>query len=294
MLFRYFYFIGIFIAFAVKTPTIFLHNWLLKAHVESPLGGSIILAGIVLKLSLYGILRLILPFLPKVFLNFTMYIYIIGLITILYASVSTLRTLDVKELIAYSSVSHAAVYLLAIFSNNIQGIEGGILLGLGHGFVSPALFICVGGILYDRYYSRNLSSMKATANTMPLFSILFFLFCLANCGVPFTLNFVGEFLSLYGIFERLPLLGLFACFSIILSATYSIYMFNRIAFGSYSSPKDFKEYPADLNKREFTILIFLSTITICLGIYPNIILDGLHFNISTLIFSSIYYFVDNI
>ena len=134
-----FLFYGIFIAFAVKTPTIFLNTWLLKAHVESPLGGSIILAAIVLKLSLYGIFRLILPLLPKASLDYTYIIYLIGVITIIYASFSTLRTIDVKELIAYSSVSHAAVYLIGVFSNTIQGIEGGIALGLAHGFVSSGL-----------------------------------------------------------------------------------------------------------------------------------------------------------
>ena len=126
----------------------------MKAHVESPLGGSIILAAIVLKLSLYGILRLILPLLPKAYYYFTPVIYVIGVITIIYASFSTLRTIDVKELIAYSSVSHAAVYLLGVFSNSIQGIEGGIILGLAHGFVSSGLFICAGGILYDRSSTR--------------------------------------------------------------------------------------------------------------------------------------------
>ena len=139
-----FLFYGIFIAFAVKTPTIFLNTWLLKAHVESPLGGSILLAAIVLKLSLYGIFRLILPLLPKASLDYTYIIYLIGVITIIYASLSTLRTIDVKELIAYSSVSHAAVYLIGVFSNTIQGIEGGIALGLAHGFVSSGLFICAG------------------------------------------------------------------------------------------------------------------------------------------------------
>ena len=151
-----FLFYGIFIAFAVKTPTIFLNTWLLKAHVESPLGGSIILAAIVLKLSLYGIFRLILPLLPKASLDYTYIIYLIGVITIIYASFSTLRTIDVKELIAYSSVSHAAVYLIGVFSNTIQGIEGGIALGLAHGFVSSGLFICAGGVLYDRSGTRSI------------------------------------------------------------------------------------------------------------------------------------------
>ena len=278
-----FLFYGIFIAFAVKTPTIFLNTWLLKAHVESPLGGSIILAGIVLKLSLYGIVRLILPLLPKAYLDYTYIIYLIGVITIIYASFSTLRTIDVKELIAYSSVSHAAIYLLGVFSNTIQGIEGGITLGLAHGFVSSGLFICAGGVLYDRSSTRLITFYRGVAQIMPLFSIFFFILSLGNCGVPLTLNFVGEFMSLYGIFERLPLLAVFASFSIIFSAAYTIYMFNRIAFGG-SLSKFFIVNIPDLNKREFFILLTLVIFTVLLGIYPSPILDGLHYSASSLIF----------
>ena len=278
-------FYGIFIAFAVKTPTIFLNTWLLKAHVESPLGGSIILAAIVLKLSLYGILRLILPLLAKASIDYTYIVYLIGVITIIYASFSTLRTIDVKELIAYSSVSHAAVYLMGVFSNTIQGIEGAISLGLAHGFVSSGLFICVGGVLYDRSWTRLVTYYRGMTQVMPLFSILFFILCLGNCGVPLTLNFVGEFMSLYGVFERLPLLGVFASSSIIFSAAYTIYMFNRIAFaGSYS--KFFMVNIPDLNKREFYILFTLVMFTVVLGIYPASILDGLHYSVSCLIYYS--------
>ena len=281
-----FVFYGIFIAFAVKTPTIFLNTWLLRAHVESPLSGSIILAGIVLKLSLYGILRLILPILPKAYITYTYVISIIGVISIIYASISTLRTIDIKELIAYSSVSHAAVYLLGAFSNNIQGIEGSILLGLAHGFVSSGLFICGGGILYDRTSTRLITYYRGLAQVMPLFSILFFILCLANCGVPLTLNFIGEFMCLYGIFERLIISGFFASSSIILSAAYSIYMFNRIIFGGIYS-KYFLYTIPDLNKREFYILMCLVMFTIILGIYPTVLLDGLHFSVSGLIYSNI-------
>lgn len=280
-----FLFYGIFIAFAVKTPTIFLNIWLLKAHVESPLGGSIILAGIVLKLSLYGILRLILPILPKACLDYTYIIYLIGVITIIYASISTLRTIDVKELIAYSSVSHAAIYLLGVFSNTIQGIEGGITLGLAHGFVSSGLFICTGGVLYDRSSTRLITYYRGIAQIMPLLSLMFFILCLANAATPLTLNFVGEFLSLYGTFEKLPLLGIFASSSIVFSAAYTIYMFNRIAFaGCYS--KFFKINIFDLNKREFYILLTLILFTVILGIYPSPILDGLHYSVSCLIYHS--------
>lgn len=281
-----FLFYGIFIAFAVKTPTIFLNTWLLKAHVESPLSGSIILAGIVLKLSLYGIFRLILPLLPKASLNYTYIVYVIGVITIIYASFSTLRTIDVKELIAYSSVSHAAVYLLGAFSNTIQGIEGAIVLGLAHGFVSSGLFICAGGILYDRSSTRLITYYRGMGQIMPIFSILFFILSLGNCGVPLTLNFLGEFMSLYGVFERMPILGVLASSSIIFSAAYTIFMYNRIAFGgSYSI--FFKENIRDVNKREFTMLLTFVILTILFGIYPSPILDGLHYSVSSLIYNTI-------
>jgi NADH-ubiquinone oxidoreductase chain 4 len=279
-----FLFYGIFIAFAVKTPTIFLNTWLLKAHVESPLSGSIILAGIVLKLSLYGIFRLILPLLPKASLNYTYIIYLIGVITIIYASLSTLRTIDIKELIAYSSVSHAAVYLLGAFSNTLQGIEGAIVLGLAHGFVSSGLFICAGGILYDRSSTRLITHYRGMVQIMPIFSILFFILSLGNCGVPLTLNFLGEFMSLYGVFERMPILGILASSSIIFSAAYTIFMYNRIAFGgSYSIY--FLENIGDLNKREFIMLLIFIIFTIFFGIYPAPILDGLHYSVSTLIYN---------
>ena len=272
-----FIFIGIFIAFAVKTPTIYLNSWLLKAHVESPLSGSIILAAIVLKLSLYGIFRLILPLVPKAFLFYTYIVFLIGILTIIYASLSTLRTIDIKELIAYSSVSHAAVYLSGVFSNTLHGIQGGISLGLAHGFVSSGLFISAGGVLYDRSGTRLITYYRGIAQIMPIFSIFFFILSLGNCGAPLTLNFVGEFMSLYGVFERLPLAGILASTSIVFSAAYTIFMFNRIAFSGSIFFRFWKEYLPDLNRREFFMLIILVLFTVILGIYPSIILDGLHY-----------------
>jgi NADH-ubiquinone oxidoreductase chain 4 len=281
-----FLFIGIFIAFAIKTPTIFLNSWLLKAHVESPLSGSIILAGIVLKLSLYGIVRLILPILPKAFVNYNIVIFVIGVITIFYASISTIRTVDIKELIAYSSVCHAAVYLIGMLSNNIQGIEGAIVLGLAHGFVSSGLFICAGGVLYDRTHTRLISYYRGITQIMPLLSILFFILCLANCGAPLTLNFIGEFLSLYGVFEASPVLGLLASFSIVFSAVYSIGLFNRVAFGGSLTP--YLVYNVvDLSKREFSILLPLVVLAVFFGtIGASSLLDGMHYSVSTLIYST--------
>lgn len=217
-------------------------------------------------------------------MEYTYIIYLIGVITIIYASLSTLRTIDVKELIAYSSVSHAAVYLLSVFSNNIQGIEGGINLGLAHGLVSPGLFICAGGVLYDRSHTRLISFYRGMAQVMPLFAIVFFILCLANCGTPLTLNFIGEFMSLYGVFERSSLFGLFASSSIIFSAAYTMYMFQRIAFGgSYS--RMFAINIPDLNKREFMVLLTLVVPTVIFGVYPAPILDAIHYSVSLLIYS---------
>jgi NADH-ubiquinone oxidoreductase chain 4 len=238
-------------------------------------------------LSLYGVFRLILPLLPKAYLDYTYIVYLIGIITIIYASFSTLRTIDIKELIAYSSVSHAAVYLIGVFSNSLQGIEGGITLGLAHGFVSSGLFICAGGVLYDRSGTRLITFYRGITQLMPLFSVLFFMLCLGNCGAPLTLNFVGEFMSLYGVFERLPILGIIASSSIVFSAAYTIFMFNRISFGgSYflNTPKILNM--ADINRREFFMLFTLVALTFILGIYPGVILDGLHYSVSSLIYSN--------
>jgi NADH-ubiquinone oxidoreductase chain 4 len=243
------------------------------------------LAAIVLKLSLYGILRLLLPILPVATIDCTPLVYLVLVITIIYASLSTLRTIDIKELVAYSSVCHAAVYVLGVFSNTIQGIEGGIVLGLAHGLVSSGLFICAGGILYDRTHTRLITYYRGIAQIMPVFSILFFILCLANAGTPLTVNFVGEFLSLYGAFERLPILGALAASSIVFSAAYTMFMFNRIAFGGTLSKHISASLP-DLNRREFYILAVLVFFTVLFGIYPAPILDGLHYGVSTLIYNS--------
>jgi NADH-ubiquinone oxidoreductase chain 4 len=207
----------------------------------------------------------------------------IGLVTILLASLSTIRALDIKELIAFSSVSHAAVYLIGVLSNKFQGLIGSVLLGVGHGFVSSGLFTCVGGVLYDRSGTRSISLYRGLTHLMPMFVILFFILCLGNCGAPLTLNFVGEFLSLFGVFQKLPYLGLLAGISIVLSAAYTIYLFNRTAFGGVFS-KFFAENIRDISHREAIILLVLVLFTVILGIYPSIITDGLNYTLSTLIF----------
>lgn len=207
-------------------------------------------------------------------------------------------------------MGHAAIYLLGAFSNTVQGIEGSILLGLGHGLASSllskrgagtplggtrggplrgsGLFFIVGGVLYDRTGTRNIALYRGLAQLMPLFSILFFILVLANCGTPLTLNFAGELLSLYGTFERLPILGALAFSSIVLSAAYSIYLYNRVVFGG-SFSLYIEENLSDLTKREFFILFVLVFFTILFGVYPSFILDGLHYGVSSLIYLSLDY-----
>jgi NADH-ubiquinone oxidoreductase chain 4 len=274
-------FILIFIAIMVKSPLWPFHLWLPLAHSEAPLGGSIILAGVILKLALYAVLRIIIPILPEASLYFTPIVYTICVITIIYASLSTIRQIDTKVIVAYSSISHMAVTMMGAFSNNIQGIEGSIILGIAHGLVSPGLFILLGGVLYDRYHTRILLYYRGLTQFMPIFSIIFFILTLANMGTPLTGNFIGEFLSLTGAFKQSPYLTSIASLSIILSAIYSIYLYNRIT-GGIKTPQI--TYQKDITRREFYILIPLVLITIIIGIYPNFILTGLHTSVSNLIY----------
>ena len=274
---------GFMLAIAIKTPFYGLHTWLLKAHVEAPLSVSILLAAVVLKLGLYAIMRIVLPILPEASLYFSPLVYTVCVISIVYGSLSTLRCVDIKEIVAYSSVCHASVYILGVFSNSVTGIEGAILLGLAHGFASSGLFISVGGVLYDRTGTRNIFFFRGMAQYMPLFSLLFFILALANCGTPLTFNFVGELFCIYGALERLPLAGIMAASSIVFSAAYSIYLFNRICFGGSFSPF-IRKNALDLTKREFFMLFVLVFFTVALGLYPSLILDGLHCASSSLIY----------
>ena len=274
--------LGFFIAFAVKTPLWPLTGWLYRAHADSPLAGSILLAATILKFATYGYLRVLINFLPDATNYFSPLIQTIAIITLIYASLATIVQQDTKALIAYSSVAHMSVVILGLFSNTIQGIEGAILLALAHGFVSPALFICVGGIIYDRTGTRIIHYVRGLVTYMPVFTILFFIFTISNTGIPLTLNFLGEQLSLIGIWERSPIIAALGATGIVLSAIYSIYLYNRISYGTYSPHlKPIK----DISRREFILLITLLIPTVLLGIFPNVILDGLHFSISTLLFN---------
>jgi NADH-ubiquinone oxidoreductase chain 4 len=175
-----------------------------------------------------------------------------------------------------------SIVVLGIFSNNIIGIEGAILLSIAHAFVSPALFICVGGIIYDRTHTRLIPYIRGLVTTMPIFTILFFIFTLANTGIPLSLNFLGEFMSLTGMFQRNPIIAILGATGIVLSAIYSIFLFNRLSFGSYSPHLPIYK---DINRREFYLLISLLIPTILLGIFPNIILDTLHTSVTQLIYN---------
>lgn len=200
------------------------------AHVNAPLVGSIILAGVLLKLAVYGILRVLIPLLPDATIYFTPLVYTLALISIIYSSLATLRQIDTKKIVAYSSISHMGVITLGLFSNTIQGIEGAIFLSLAHGIVSPALFILV-TILYQNHGTRILKYFRGMVTQMPIFSIFFFIFTLANCGTPLTANFLGEFLCFTGSFQINPIITTLAGLSLILSAAYSFWFFNRIFRG---------------------------------------------------------------
>ena len=274
--------IGFFLALAAKTPLYPVTIWLPKAHSDSPLAGSVILAGTILKLATYGYLRVLINILPDATHYFTPIVLTICIISIVYASLSTIIQQDTKKLIAYSSIAHMGVVVLGIFSNTVPGIEGAILLGIAHGFVSPALFIMVGGVIYDRVHTRIINYIRGLVTYMPVSTLFFFLFTLANIGTPLSLNYLGEQLSLIGIFERNPIIAVLGATSIVLSACYSIYLYNRLSYGVYSPHL---EPVKDLNRREFNILLALLIPTIFFGIKPGIILDSLHITCSYLLYS---------
>ncbi len=275
-------FIGFLIAFFVKTPLIPTHIWLGFAHVAAPIGGSVLLAGVILKLATYLALRVMIPYFPDATLYFTPLIYTLSVISIVYASLTCLRLIDVKAIIAYSSISHMGVVVLGLFSNNLQGIEGAIILGLAHGVISPLLFIIVGEILYIRSHTRIIKYYRGIAGTMPILSLIFFFATLANIGTPFSGNFIGEFMSFAGAFQQNPIMGILGATGMFLSAAYSIWLFNRISFGSASR---YISTMPDITRREFLVLLPLIIVSFILGIYPNIVLDSIHLGVSSLLIS---------
>lgn len=269
------------IAIAVKTPIVPLHIWLPRAHADAPLAGSIILAGTVLKLSTYGILRIIIPIFPEATNYFVPLVQIIGIISLIYSSLTTIRENDFKGLVAYSSVAHIAVVLLGLFSNSYIGITGAIILSIAHGFVSPSLFVLFGGVLYDRYHSRDISYYRGLAQIMPLFSIISFIIICANIGVPLSINWVGEFIALSGVFQISAFAGAIAASGIVLSACYSIWIWGRINSGQSNSLNI--QYYSDISRREIAVLMPFLILTILLGIKPGIVIDTIAASVSILL-----------
>jgi len=270
------------LAFAIKTPLWPFTGWLYRAHADSPLAGSILLAGTILKFATYGYIRVLLNILPDASNYFGPLLQTIAIITLIYASLATIIQGDTKVLIAYSSIAHMSVVILGLFSNNIHGISGAILLALAHGFVSPALFMCVGGVIYDRTGTRIINYIRGLVTYMPVFTLLFFLFTLCNAGIPLSLNFLGEFMSLTGMFQRNPLIAILGATGIVFSGCYSIYLYNRISYGSYSPHlKPLK----DVSRREFMLLFTLLIPTFLLGVFPNVVLDSLHISLTALLYN---------
>lgn len=261
--------LAFFASFAVKIPMVPFHIWLPEAHVEAPTAGSVLLAGILLKLGTYGMIRFMLPLFPYANKFFSPLILTLCVVGVVYSSLTTIRQIDLKKIIAYSSVAHMNFGLIGIFSNDTVGLDGNMYLMLGHGLVSTGLFLCI-GVLYDRYHTRNILYFGGLVQTMPIFSIIFLIFTLANLGFPGTINFVGEFLILISILKLSTIAVVIAGSSLILGAIYSIWLFNRIVFGQMS--KHLLTF-SDLTRREFNMFLPLVTLTLWLGIYTTPILE---------------------
>ena len=283
-----FLWICFFLSFAVKIPMIPVHIWLPEAHVEAPTSGSVILAGLLLKMGGYAILRFLIPVFNYASFYFMPFVFCLSVISILYSSLTTIRQLDLKKIIAYSSVAHMNYVTIGAFSYELYGLEGAIYLMLSHGLVSSALFICV-GIVYDRYKSRILKYYGGIVQLMPLYAFFFFFFSLANMSFPGTSSFVGELLVLLAAFSSNFLLAFYAGFGMVLNGVYVIWLYNRLFFGILNDSR-IKNY-ADLNKREFYILLPLALLIFFFGIKPNSILNVIEYSILTFLYNvQLFYF----
>lgn len=272
--------LAFFLSFSVKIPMVPFHIWLPEAHVEAPTAGSVILAGILLKLGGYGFLRFSVALFPFATSFFSPFVISLSLLGIIYASLSTLQQVDLKKIIAYSSIAHMGFVTLGIFSLNVFGLEGSILLMLSHGIVSSGLFLCV-GVLYDRFQTRLVRNYGGLVQTMPLFSAIFLILSLANLSLPLTSSFVGEIYVILGAFQNSPITGFLSCFSMVLGAAYSVWLANRICFGNVRVFSVISNF--DLSRREFFILAPFVFLTFFLGIFPELILQTLHMTIVNLI-----------
>ena len=273
-------FIAFFMAFAVKVPMWPVHTWLPDAHVEAPTGGSVVLAAIMLKLGGYGFLRLSLPIVPDASHALSGFVIALSLIAVVYIGLVALVQTDMKKLIAYSSISHMGFVTLGLFIFNAQGIEGAVIQMISHGFISGALFLCV-GVLYDRMHSRNIADYGGVANKMPVFAALFMFFAMANSGLPGTSGFVGEFLVIMGAMQISFWYAFAAAATLIFGAAYTLWMYKRVMFGTVAN--DHVAGLKDINAREFLVLVLLAVPVLVMGVWPQPFADVLHTSVNELL-----------
>jgi NADH-quinone oxidoreductase subunit M len=273
-------FLAFMTAFAVKVPMWPVHTWLPDAHVEAPTGGSVVLAAIMLKLGAYGFIRLSLPIVPDASHSLAGFVIALSLIAVVYIGLVALVQADMKKLIAYSSISHMGFVTLGIFIFNAHGLEGAIIQMISHGFVSGALFLCV-GVLYDRVHSRQIADYGGVVNTMPVFAALFMLFAMANSGLPGTSGFVGEFLVIMGAVKVNFWYAALAASTLIFGAAYTLWMYKRVIFGAVAN--DHVAGLRDLDGREFLVLGLLAIAVLAMGLWPNPFAEVLHAPVNELL-----------
>ncbi len=273
-------FFAMFAAFAVKVPMWPVHTWLPDVHVEAPTGGSAVLAAIMLKLGAYGFLRFSLPILPDASREWAWLMIGLSLIAVIYVGLVALVQQDMKKLVAYSSVAHMGFVTLGFFIFNDLGISGGLVQMIAHGFVSGAMFLCI-GVLYDRVHSREISSYGGVVSTMPRFTVFALLFAMANCGLPGTAGFVGEWMVILGAVEANFWIGLLAATALILGASYTLWMFKRVYFGPVTN--DHVRELTDINGREFFMLSVLAAAVLWMGVYPKPFTDVMEASVQNLI-----------
>ena len=269
-----------FLAFAAKVPMMPVHLWLPEAHVEAPTAGSVILAGVLLKLGTYGFIRFSLPLFSDASFYFTPFVYTVSLIGVIYASFTAIRQTDFKRIIAYTSVAHMNVVMLGIFSFNNIGIEGALLQSLSHGFVASALFVVI-GIVYERYRTRLVKYYGGLVHVMPLYVSIFLFFTMANIGFPGTSGFIGEFLIFAGSFKVNSSVTFFGSTGMVLGGCYALWLFNRIAYGNLKS--QYIKETLDINKREFFIFMPLIFYTLVFGLIPDPYLNSIHISVNNLV-----------
>ncbi len=262
--------LAFFASFMVKIPMWPFHTWLPDAHVEAPTAGSVILAGVLLKMAGYGFIRFSIGFFPEASELFAPLIFVLSIVAIIVTSLIALVQEDMKKLIAYSSVAHMGFVTLGIFTFTVQGIEGSVIQMISHGIVSAALFLCV-GVVYDRLHTREISRYGGLVSKMPMYAFTFMIFILASLGLPGTSGFVGEFLVLLSIFSINTYFAVFATTGVVLAATYSLWLYRRMIFGALI--KDDLSEMLDLTRREIIIFVPLITLTIFIGIYPKPVID---------------------